>query len=214
MTRIATTGVDHIDLCVGDLGRSEPFYDLVLTVLGFRKVSEGETTVWRNAHLEIGIRAAQTPTDPGSYDRLRVGLHHLALRAESREAVDRFHRFLEDNEVEILDPQDWTRLIAVPEDFREDVDKAAHDRHVGDLELLSYEARAFDWASEGLRLVGRAQFGLKAFEGARSTWDAVRERLEGDLEADLQLPTLYQRLDDLASSDVAVKRGPRPSGHR
>ena len=103
MTRIATTGVDHIDLCVGDLARSEPFYDLVLTALGFRKVSDGDTKVWRGPHLEIGLRAAETPTTPGGYDRYRVGLHHLALRAESREAVDRFHRFLSDNEIEILD---------------------------------------------------------------------------------------------------------------
>lgn len=79
MTRIATTGVDHIDLCVGDLSRSKPFYDLVLTALGFHKVSDGDTNVWRNPHLEIGVRAARTPTDPDGYDRFRVGLHHLAL---------------------------------------------------------------------------------------------------------------------------------------
>jgi hypothetical protein len=105
-----------------------------------------------------------------------------------------------------LEPQNWTRLVVVPEDFREEVDKAAHDRCLGDLELLSLEARAFDWASEGLRLVGRAQFHLKAWEGARETWEAVRERLEGDHEADLKLGTVYQRLSDLAASDIAVKR--------
>ena len=103
MTRIATTGVDHIDLCVGDLSRSKPFYDLVLTALGFHKVSDGDTNVWRNPHLEIGVRAARTPTDPDGCDRFRVGLHHLALKAESREAVDRFHQKLVES-VEILDP--------------------------------------------------------------------------------------------------------------
>jgi hypothetical protein len=105
-----------------------------------------------------------------------------------------------------LQPQDWTRLVAVPEDFREEVERATHDRHLGDLELLSHEARDFDWASEGLRLIGRAQFDRKAWEGARETWEAVRKRLEGDLEADLKLGTVYQRLGDLASSDVAIKR--------
>ncbi len=53
-----------------------------------------------------------------------------------------------------LEPQDWTRLVVVPADFREEVEKAVHDRHRGDLELLSLEAQAFDWAPEGLRLVG------------------------------------------------------------
>lgn len=104
-----------------------------------------------------------------------------------------------------LEPQDWTRLVAVPEGFSEEVEKAAADKHLGDLELLSLEAHAFEWASEGLRLVGRAQSDLKAWEGARETWEAVRERLEGDLEADLKLGTVYQRLGDLASSDIAVK---------
>ena len=105
-----------------------------------------------------------------------------------------------------LEPQDWTRLVVVPVGFREEVEKAAHGRHLGDLELLSLEARAFDWASEGLRLVGRAQFNLKAWEGARDTWEAVRERLDGDLEADLKLGTVYQRLGDLAASDIALRR--------
>ena len=105
-----------------------------------------------------------------------------------------------------LQPQDWTRLVVVPAGFREEVEKAAHDRYAGDLELLSLEAREFDWASEGLRLVGRAQFNLKAWEGARGTWEAVRERLEGDLEADLKLATVYQRLGELTASDIALRR--------
>ena len=104
-----------------------------------------------------------------------------------------------------LEPQDWTRLIVVPASFREEVEKAAHDRRLGDLELLSLEARTFDWASEGLRLVGRAQFQLKAWEGARDTWEAVREQLDGDREADLKLGTVHQRLGDLAASDIAAK---------
>lgn len=106
-----------------------------------------------------------------------------------------------------LKPQDWTRLVAVPQGFSEEVARAAQDKHLGDLQLLAHEARAFDWASEGLRLVGRAQFDLKDWEGVRETWEAVRERLEGDLEADLKLGTVYQRLGDLASSDGAVRRG-------
>jgi hypothetical protein len=104
-----------------------------------------------------------------------------------------------------LEPQDWTRLVVVPEDFHEEVEKATQGRHRGDLELLSLEAQAFDWAPEGLRLVGRAQSDLKAWEGARATWEAMRKRVEGDHEVDLRLGTVYQRLGDLAASDVALK---------
>lgn len=105
-----------------------------------------------------------------------------------------------------LEPQDWTRLVAVPEEFLEDVRVATDKRQTGDLGLLSLEAQEFDWAPEGLRLIGRAQCDLNAWEGARATWQAVRDRLDGDLEADLKLGTILQRLGDLARSDVAVDR--------
>lgn len=49
-----------------------------------------------------------------------------------------------------LEPQDWTRLMTLPPDFREEVEIAAGDRRLGDLELLSVEARDFGWAAEDL----------------------------------------------------------------
>jgi len=96
-------GIDHIDLSVSDLARSVAFYDAVLTELGFQKVSDDGTVVWRGGDTEIGVRAVQTLEETKRYDRYRVGLHHLAFRAESRGAVDRFHAFLKSRDIEILD---------------------------------------------------------------------------------------------------------------
>ena len=62
-----------------------------------------------------------------------------------------------------------TALRVVPQDFREAVDYAAAKKEYGDLRLLAHEAAWFEWASEGLRTVGRAQFGLGAWPGARDT---------------------------------------------
>ena len=56
------------------------------------------------------------------------------------------------------------------------------------------------------RLVGRAQFKLRAFAAARATWEGVRKGHPDDLEASTLLATVYQRLDDLARSDLAVER--------
>ena len=56
-----------------------------------------------------------------------------------------------------------TALRVVPQDFREAVDYAAAKKEYGDLRLLAHEAAWFEWASEGLRTVGRAQFGLGAW---------------------------------------------------
>lgn len=105
-----------------------------------------------------------------------------------------------------MKPQDRSKFLAVPSDFVEEVELAAGGRHLGDLELLAAEVRGFDWESEGLRVVGRAQFRLKAFEGARDTWEAIRDLDSEDLEANTLLATIYQRLGDFTRSDQAVQR--------
>jgi tetratricopeptide (TPR) repeat protein len=102
--------------------------------------------------------------------------------------------------------QDRSKFLAVPMGFAEEVEIAAAGKQLGDLELLAAEAGSFDWGIEGLRLVGRAQFKLKALEGARDTWEAVRNFDSDDLEANTLLGTIYQRLGDLTRSDLAIKR--------
>lgn len=105
-----------------------------------------------------------------------------------------------------LQEQDRSKFLAVPLDFREEVERAVADRQLGDLELLGEETRGFEWESEGLRVLGRAQFDLKAYEGARTTWEAVRDLYYSDLEANILLGTIYQRLKDLTRSDQALER--------
>lgn len=102
--------------------------------------------------------------------------------------------------------QDRSKFLAVPMSFAEEVEIAAAGKHLGDLELLAAEAQGFDWGIEGLRLVGRAQFDLKALEGGRDTWEEVRGFDSDDLEANTLLGTIYQRLGDLTRSDIAIKR--------
>ena len=105
-----------------------------------------------------------------------------------------------------LDEQDRSRFLPIPRDYREEVERARQKEEVGDLELLADEARGFEWEIEGLRLVGRAQFNLKAFEGARASWEAVRKQDPLDVEANTLLGTIYQRLGDLTSSNQALQR--------
>src|ERR1041385_3778467 len=105
-----------------------------------------------------------------------------------------------------LDEQDRARFLPIPRDFREEVERAMEKKELGDLELLAAEARGFEWETEGLRLIGRAQFDLKAFEGARVTWEAIRKQDPLDIQANTLLGTIYQRLGDLTSSDQALQR--------
>ena len=99
-----------------------------------------------------------------------------------------------------------TALRVVPQDFREAVDYAAAKKEYGDLRLFAHEAAWFEWASEGLRTVGRAQFGLGAWPGACDTFEALRRLLPKDVETNQRLGTIYQKLGDLDLSNQAIQR--------
>ena len=91
------SGVHHVDLVVSSIERSLPFYRDLLGPLGFTRIGEVEgergETIWYlgGAGSAVGLRQAQSL---GGIDRYRLGLHHLALNAPSRAAVDERHAWL------------------------------------------------------------------------------------------------------------------------
>ena len=107
MEPLEIVGVEHVDLTVNDLKRSAGFYDKVLGALGFRRLEEddaGEHDLrWGNAHPTIAIRAAAADQVGAEHNRYRVGLHHLALKARTRQQVDQFYRFLSSERITVLD---------------------------------------------------------------------------------------------------------------
>ena len=105
-----------------------------------------------------------------------------------------------------LEPADPDKVLVVPLDFREEVARVEAAKNCGDLQLLAAETDGFAWRVAGLRLVGQAQFRLQDWPGAKATWQAVREYDDTDLEANMLLGTIFQRLGDLVSSDQAVER--------
>jgi glyoxylase I family protein len=109
-----STGVHHVDICVSSIERSLPFYRELLAPLGYHRVGqvEGERgeTIWylSGAGSSIGLREAQSETD-GPYDRYRIGLHHLALEADSRGVVDERAAWLREHGAELeSEPQEYT----------------------------------------------------------------------------------------------------------
>ncbi len=105
-----------------------------------------------------------------------------------------------------LKEPDPSQFKAVPQDFGEDVEKAVANKLAGDLELFSYEVHGFEWESQGWRLVGKAQFDINALAGAKVTWENVLKIEPQDLDANISLGTIYERLDDLVSSNQALNR--------
>jgi catechol 2,3-dioxygenase-like lactoylglutathione lyase family enzyme len=97
--------VHHLDLTVLDLARSTQFYDSVLPLLGFERIADcAEGPLWRGQSCELGLQAARGAGRQRTHDRYSPGLHHLALGAPSRDAVDQVYRALCDFAVPILDP--------------------------------------------------------------------------------------------------------------
>jgi glyoxylase I family protein len=86
-----STGVHHVDLVVSSIERSLPFYRELLGPLGWHGLGEvegerGETIYYLTGPgTSIGLRQAQSE---GSHDRYAVGLHHVAIEAISRGAVN------------------------------------------------------------------------------------------------------------------------------
>lgn len=97
-------------------------------------------------------------------------------------------------------------FLAVPLDFREAVECAAAAEQAGDLSLFADEAFSFEWGIAGLRLVGNTLFQMKCAELSRVIWERVRERNAQDLEANLLLGTIFQRLGHLVRSEQALER--------
>ena len=106
MAPIDVLGFDHLDLTVNDLERSLPFYSKVLGELGFRRVEDGQSgsAIFANGITSIAIRVPSPHQQGAQFDRYRVGLHHLALRAALRADVDRFHAWLVREGFQVLDP--------------------------------------------------------------------------------------------------------------
>jgi catechol 2,3-dioxygenase-like lactoylglutathione lyase family enzyme len=105
-------GAHHIDLTVRDLEVSHRFYRAFLCYLGFviAKVSEEivefelpRTSAARLGDYELSIGLVPARANAEAHDRSNPGLHHLALRAQSRADVDDFHVHLQNIGAPILD---------------------------------------------------------------------------------------------------------------
>lgn len=94
-----------------------------------------------------------------------------------------------------LPETDPRRIVVLPLDFTEEVQRAEAARAKGWLRLLAEDVKGLRFEREALRLVGNAQWKtVRDYPGARDTWERVREGLPQDLEANLALANVYERL--------------------
>jgi catechol 2,3-dioxygenase-like lactoylglutathione lyase family enzyme len=106
-TEIQINGMAHVILCVSDFGAARKFYKRLLPALGMTPVCDTDKLFYCvGARTAIGIQPAASG---GRFVQGRVGLHHLCLRARSREDIDRLHDLLHEMGATIIHaPQDGT----------------------------------------------------------------------------------------------------------
>jgi glyoxylase I family protein len=97
--------MNHLSITVSDRDKSEPFYDAVLTFMGYEQVERNEefTMWWSPPAGAILIGAASPDCMNKQHDRYSPGLHHLAFNADNREQVDNLYQRLLEMNATILD---------------------------------------------------------------------------------------------------------------
>ena len=86
---IEVNGMAHVILTVSQFERSRAFYSELLPFLGMTLVFDGADFCYHvGGRTAIGIQRCDEQYAGERFMQLRVGLHHLCLRARSREDVD------------------------------------------------------------------------------------------------------------------------------
>ncbi len=110
--------ISHIDISVGYPELSIPFYEALLTQLGFTRMTTDHpgfsganpSRAWWSitysdgGRFGIEVRPAHREKRDQRYDRYRPGPHHIAFHAESRRMVDAVHNAMTRIDAVVLDP--------------------------------------------------------------------------------------------------------------
>ena len=86
---IEVNGMAHVILTVSQFEAARDFYCELLPFLGLKRVFDGDDFCYHvGGRTAIGIQRADSQYRDERFVQLRVGLHHICLRARSREDVD------------------------------------------------------------------------------------------------------------------------------
>ena len=106
-----------------------------------------------------------------------------------------------------------SEIVVVPLDFSEEVTRAQSARAKGWLRLLAEEVQGERFVWEGLKRVATAQWDIGDHDGARGSWEKIREVYPDDIAANLAAANIYERtyrksgqLSYLEVSDQAIDR--------
>jgi catechol 2,3-dioxygenase-like lactoylglutathione lyase family enzyme len=100
---IAINGMAHVILTVSRFDVARAFYGRLLPAFGMQVVFDGEKFFYCvGARTAIGIEPCDSAYAGERFVQQRVGLHHLCLRARTREDVDRVAVLLREMQATII----------------------------------------------------------------------------------------------------------------
>ena len=98
-------GMAHVMLTVSDFEACLPFYEKLLPFLGMKPVIRNHDTFYCvGGRTALGIVRSDEKYRGEKFAQRRVGLHHLCLRARTREDVDAAYQSLREFGAKIVHP--------------------------------------------------------------------------------------------------------------
>ena len=110
---IDINGMAHVILTVSQFDKARAFYSRLLPAFRMTRVHDGPDFCYHvGARTAIGVRKCDPEFEGERFEQYRVGLHHLCLRARSREDVDKTARLVAELGGTIVrspEERDWAR---------------------------------------------------------------------------------------------------------
>lgn len=96
----------HVDIVVSDFDKSKQFYEGFLSWLGYRGIGYWEkekVAGWGMKGCNVWLSQCEDRFAHHEYHRKHVGVNHIAFHADTRDAVDQFHKeYLKPKRIPVL----------------------------------------------------------------------------------------------------------------
>ncbi|MCH2548986.1 MAG: VOC family protein [Alphaproteobacteria bacterium] len=154
---IGINGMAHVILTVSQFSVAREFYSKLLPEFGMKLVHDGPDLFYHvGARTAIGIRKCDPEFDNERFQQYRVGLHHLCLRARTREDVEKTANLVNDLGAPIVrgpEQREWAPgyyyvLFEDPDGIRIEVN------HIPGIGLLK-PGETFGFEKDYIRLEGQ-----------------------------------------------------------